>query len=155
MNGFFGKPLVNKKNILYLLKRLSIYILIITIIISIVLLVLFWKNIYENQSIVEYIAISGLKLLSGISILASFVLSWFLTVFFFFRLSLNLLKMHSEMKPELPRFKFFDPLYGWRKKEFTEKGIYYRTLVIDGFFGFAICLSFGALAGLISNALFN
>ena len=81
---------------------------------------------------------------------------WIYSVFFFFRLLINSMKMKVEKinhsKEELKN-RLFNPIYGLRDKNLTEEGIKSKKLAIEGFIGFfgtfIIIMTFISLSKLV------
>lgn len=83
------------------------------------------------------------RFLFGFLVFSAFVVflaGWFIGVFFWFRLAVNLLKMsrhRSEDRAHSLFDRFVNPLHGWRNEDLADSGRRYRRLALEGFVGFA------------------
>ena len=74
-------------------------------------------------------------------VLLAFGIGWFVAVFFFFRMFVNVLRMgfhRSDRAPYWSRKMLYVPFYGFRAVDLDAEGLRYRKLAGEGLVGFLL-----------------
>jgi hypothetical protein len=131
--SWYGKPVFTRSN----LRRIGITVAIVLFISSsLSLLIVNWRPDPSMDPITQFIGLGA-----AVAAILFFLPGWFIAVFFWFRIFVNLIKLKRSLKPEARTWnldRIFNPRHGWRDVDLTETGFVYRSLVFDGVIGFIL-----------------